>query len=100
MAKATWNGKVLAESDDTILVEGNLYFPPDSVKWEYLQEGDRQYTCPWKGKSAYYDIVVDGKIGKNSAWNYPEPKEAAGRIKGYVAFERGVEVEGSAAGRL
>ncbi len=89
MAKATWNGVVLAESDKYEMVEGNVYFPPESVKGEYLTEGDRQYTCPWKGETRYHDIVVEGKINKNAAWSYPEPKEAAKNIKGHVAFERG-----------
>ena len=89
MAKATWNGEVLAESDKYEMVEGNVYFPPESVKWEYFTEGDRQYTCPWKGEARYHDIVVGGKTNQNAAWSYPEPKEAAQHIKGHVAFERG-----------
>lgn len=89
MAKATWNDVVLAESDKYEEVEGNAYFPPKSVKWDYFKSGDRQYTCPWKGKAAYYDIVVKGKTKKNAAWSYPEPLEAAKHIKGHVAFERG-----------
>lgn len=98
MATAIWNGVVLAESDTYEEVEGNVYFPPESVKWDYLKPGDRQYTCPWKGETRYHDIVVGGKINKNSAWSYPEPKEAAKHIKGYVAFEKefsggGVKVE-------
>ncbi len=98
MAKATWNDAVLAESDGYELVEGNIYFPPESVKWEYLKPGSRQYTCPWKGKTAYYDIVVKGKVNENAAWNYPEPRDAAKYIKGYVAFDTllsggGVKVE-------
>ena len=93
MAKAIWQGKVLAESDQYQTVEENIYFPPQSVKWEYLTEGDKQYTCPWKGKSRYYDITVEGTISENAAWNYPEPKEAASFIKGYAAFGDGVQVE-------
>ncbi len=89
MAKATWNGTVLAESDKYEMVEGNVYFPPESVKWEYLTEGDRQYTCPWKGEARYHDIAVGGKINQNAAWSYPEPKDAAKHIKGHVVFERG-----------
>ena len=89
MAKAIWNQAVIAESNKFEEVEGNVYFPPDSVKWDYLKPGDRQYTCPWKGKAAYYDIVVGDQVKKNAAWNYPEPKEAAQYIKGYVAFETG-----------
>jgi uncharacterized protein (DUF427 family) len=93
MAKAIWKGVVLAESDRIEMVEGNVYFPPESVKWEYFKEGDRQYTCPWKGKAAYYDIVVAGEVNTNAAWNYPEPKEAAKYFKAYMAFGDGVEVE-------
>ncbi|TET40294.1 MAG: DUF427 domain-containing protein [Dehalococcoidia bacterium] len=98
MAKAIWNNTMLAESDKYEIVEGNVYFPPESVKWDYLKPGDRQYTCPWKGEAAYYDIVVEDQANKNSAWSYPEPKEAAKYIQGYVAFEtgffgKGVKVE-------
>ncbi|MFQ5873139.1 MAG: DUF427 domain-containing protein, partial [Dehalococcoidia bacterium] len=75
------------------MVEGNVYFPPESVRWEYLKEGDRQYTCAWKGNAAYHDIVVKGEVKRNAAWSYPDPKPAANHIKGYVAFERGVKVE-------
>ncbi len=100
MAKAMWNGEVIAESDKTILVEGNLYFPPESVKREYLQKSDAQYTCPWKGQAGYYDIVVKGRVNKDAAWYYYEPSKVAEVIKNYVAFENGVEVGGSAAGRL
>ncbi len=89
MATAIWNGAVLAESDKYEMVEGNVYFPSESVKWDYLKPGDRQYTCPWKGQATYYDIVVGDKVKKNSAWSYLEPKEAAKRIKGHVAFETG-----------
>ncbi len=90
IAKATFNGIVLAKSDEYEMVEINVYFPPGSVNWDYLKPGDRQYTCAWKGKAAYYDIVVDDKIKKNAAWSYPETKEAAQYIKGYVAFEAGI----------
>ncbi len=93
MAKAVWNGEKLAESDDYQMVEGNIYFPPDSVKWEYLEDGDRQYTCPWKGKTKYHDIVVNGKVNKNAAWSYPDPKPAAKAIRGHVAFGDGVKVQ-------
>ena len=98
MATAIWNGAVLAESDTYQKVEGNIYFPSESVKWDYLKSGDRQYTCPWKGEAAYYDIVVGDEVKKNSAWSYPEPKEAAKDIKSHVAFEtgffgKGVKVE-------
>ena len=90
MAKAIWNDEVLAESDTYEVVEGNIYFPPKSVKWDYFRPGDRQYTCPWKGKAAYYDIVVKEKVNKNAAWSYPEPLEAAKHIKGHLAFEKGL----------
>jgi uncharacterized protein (DUF427 family) len=98
VARATWNDTVLAESEKYESVEGHEYFPPDSVKWEYLKPGTQQYTCPWKGKAAYYDIVVKGEVNRNAAWNYPEPLEAAKFIKGYVAFDTmlsggGVKVE-------
>lgn len=102
MAKATWNGEVIAESSQGILVEGNIYFPPDSVKREYLRRSQMEYTCPWKGQAGYYDLVVKGKENKDAAWFYYEPSEAAKTIKDYVAFgeDSGVEVEGSAASRL
>ena len=93
MAKATLNGVVLAESDKFEKVEGNVYFPPESVKWEYFRDGDKQYTCPWKGKAAYHDVVIEGKVKENAAWSYPEPKEAAKHIKGHVAFEYGISVQ-------
>jgi uncharacterized protein (DUF427 family) len=90
--KAIWTGAVLAESDDTIIVEGNHYFPPDSTSREYFKESDRQTTCPWKGEACYYDIVVEGEVNKEAAWYYPNPKDAAKQIAGYVAFWKGVEV--------
>ncbi len=93
MAKATCHEKLLAESNQYQKVEGNIYFPPESVNWENFTEGDRQYTCPWKGKARYYDITVEGATSQNTAWNYPEPKEAASYLKGYVAFGNDVRVE-------
>ena len=93
MAKATWNNQVLAESDDYQLVEGNIYFPPASVKWEYLKNGNKQYTCPWKGETAYHDIVVGDKVNSNAAWSYPDPKPAAKHITDHVAFDTGSGVE-------
>lgn len=90
--KAIWNGAVLAESDKTIVVEGNHYFPPESVKREYLQPSDTHTTCPWKGVASYYHVVVNGQVNQDAAWYYPEPKEAARHIKDYVAFWRGVQV--------
>ena len=90
--KAIWNDITLAESDDTIVVEGNHYFPPDSVKRDYLQESDTHTTCPWKGEANYYTVVVSDAVNKDAAWYYPDPKEAAQHIKDYVAFWKGVEV--------
>lgn len=93
MAKATWNGAVLAESDETVVVEGNHYFPNASVDWGYFQESNRHTTCAWKGVASYYSIVVDGKTNANAAWYYPTPSPAAARIKDRVAFWSGVKVE-------
>ena len=93
MPKAIWNGVVLAESDRCEVVEGNRYFPPDAVKREYFKPSATHTTCPWKGVASYYDVVVDGETNRDAAWYYPEPKEAARNIKGYVAFWRGVKVE-------
>lgn len=102
MAKATWDDEVLAESDQSVLVEGNIYFPPDSVKREFLRDSERQYTCHWKGQAGYYDVIVSGKVNKNAAWYYYEPSEAAKTIKDYVAFDEdsGIKVEGTASRRL
>ncbi len=93
MAKAIWNGVVLAESDNTEVVEGNQYFPADSVKREYFKETETHTTCPWKGLASYYTIEVNGKENKDAAWYYPAPKDAAKQIKDHVAFWKGVEVE-------
>jgi uncharacterized protein (DUF427 family) len=93
MPKATWNGTVLAESDRCEIVEGNQYFPPDAVKRGFLKESATHTTCGWKGVASYYDVVVDGQTNKDAAWYYPEPKDAAKNITGYVAFWRGVTVE-------
>ena len=93
MPKASWNGAVLAESDRCEVVEGNQYFPPDSIRREYLRESSNHTTCPWKGVASYFDVVVDGQTNKDAAWYYPETKTAANNIKGYVAFWRGVKVE-------
>lgn len=93
MPKATWNGTVLAESDNCIVVEGNQYFPPDAVRREYFKASDTHTTCPWKGLASYYTVVVDGKENKDAAWYYPTPKDAASQIKDYVAFWHGVQVE-------
>lgn len=93
MAKAVWNQSVIAESDQTEVVERNHYFPPDSVKMEYFTESDYTTVCPWKGTASYYHIEVGGKRNENAAWYYPEPKDAAKQIKDHVAFWRGVLVE-------
>ena len=90
--KAIWNGTVLAQSDETIVVEGNHYFPPDALNREYFQESSKHTTCPWKGQASYYDVVVNGETNRDAAWYYAEPKPAAAQIKGYVAFWRGVKV--------
>jgi uncharacterized protein (DUF427 family) len=92
MATATWNGAVIAESKDTIEVEGNQYFPIDAVKSEYLIDSQTHTTCSWKGEASYYTLRVDGQENKDAAWYYPDPKDAAKNISGYVAFWRGVEV--------
>lgn len=90
--KATWNGVVLAESQDTKVVEGNHYFPPESLNREALAASDHTSTCPWKGLASYYHVEADGKTNENAAWYYPAPKDAAAEIKDHVAFWRGVEV--------
>ncbi|MCH9028160.1 MAG: DUF427 domain-containing protein [Bacteroidetes bacterium] len=92
MPKAIWNNKILAESDNTEIVEGNHYFPADSVNREYFKQSETRSTCPWKGEASYYNIEVDGKTNSDAAWYYPEPKAAANNIKNYVAFWNGVEV--------
>ena len=91
--KAMWNDAVLAESDKTIVVEGNHYFPPDSVKRAHVRDSATQSTCPWKGEASYYDVVVGADVNKDAAWYYPAPKDAAAQIKSYVAFWKGVKVE-------
>ena len=92
--KATWNGTVIAESNKTIIVENNHYFPPESVKANLFQDSETHSTCPWKGLAHYKDIVLDGNVNSDAAWYYPEPREAAERlgIKNYLAFWNGVEV--------
>lgn len=93
--RAIWNGAVIAESDRTVVVEGNHYFPPGTVRSELLRDSDTHTTCAWKGEASYYDIVVDGQVNKDAAWYYPAPKSAASEIGGHVAFWRGVKVEAS-----
>jgi len=90
--KAIWNGATLAESDDTVVVERNHYFPPDSLNREYFTPSAKTSTCPWKGTASYYDVVVDGETNAGAAWYYPDPKPAASEIRGRVAFWKGVEV--------
>ena len=93
MAKAIWNGTVIAESDNCEIVEGNHYFPPNTIKSEYFTTTSTHTSCFWKGVASYYTITVDGAENKDAAWFYPEPKEKAANIKDYVAFWRGVTVE-------
>ena len=92
MTTATWNGATIAESDKTVVVEGNHYFPPGSVRKEFLQASSTTTRCPWKGTAGYYSLVVDGKTNEDAAWYYPEPSTAAANIKDYVAFRNGVDV--------
>lgn len=92
--RAIWNGEVIADSEDVVVVEGNHYFPRESVREEFLLPSETTTTCPWKGQASYYTVKVGEKEIKDAAWYYPEPKEAAAAIAGRVAFWRGVEVEG------
>jgi uncharacterized protein (DUF427 family) len=91
--KAIWRGAVLAESDDTIVIEGNHYFPPETLKREHFRESSKHTVCPWKGEASYYDVVVEDHVNRDAAWYYPEPKEKARQIANRVAFWRGVTVE-------
>ena len=102
MARATWNGEVIAESDECIFTEGNLYFPPESVKYEFFRPSPRRYTCPWKGEAGYFDLVVNGKVLKDAAWYYYDTKEAAKSLKNYIAFDKnlGVQVEGETISKI
>lgn len=90
--KAMLNGTIIAESDKTVIVENNHYFPPDSVQKQYLEESPRRTTCPWKGVAHYFHVAVDGVRSENAAWSYPQPKEAARQITGHVAFWKDVQV--------
>jgi uncharacterized protein (DUF427 family) len=90
--KAIWNNQVIAESDNTVIVERNHYFPAESVRTEYLQPSNTQSTCPWKGLASYYTLSVDGQENKDAAWYYPAPKEAAENIKDHIAFWKGVQI--------
>ncbi len=90
--KATWNGQTIAESNDTIVIENNHYFPASSIKKDFFKSSNKHTSCPWKGEASYYSLDVDGKENTDAAWYYPNPKDAAKEIKGYVAFWKGVSV--------
>lgn len=90
--KAIWNGVVVAESDDTVVVEGNHYFPESSLKRDYTSFSNHRSSCPWKGQARYYSLFVDGEMNADAVWYYPEPSEAAAQIRGRVAFWKGVQV--------
>ncbi|HKK15449.1 MAG TPA: DUF427 domain-containing protein [Gammaproteobacteria bacterium] len=92
MYQAVWNDRVLAESEDCLIVENNYYFPPASIREEYFRPSDTHTLCSWKGEASYYDIVVDGEVNRDAAWYYPSPEEKANHIRDYVAFWNGVEV--------
>ena len=92
MVKATWNGATIAESDETVVVEGNHYFPRASVRADYLRDSATHTACGWKGEASYYDLVVDGTVNRDAAWYYAEPKEAAKEIQDRIAFWKGVQV--------
>lgn len=91
--KAIWNNETIAESNDTIVVENNHYFPPSAVNEKFLKVSDKHTTCPWKGLASYYTLQVNGDENKDAAWFYPNPKAAAENIKGYVAFWKGVQIQ-------
>ena len=91
--KAIWNNTVLAESDDTVVVEGNHYFPATSLRREHFRDSDHHSVCPWKGTASYYDVVVGDAVNAQAAWYYPQPKEAAAQIADRVAFWRGVQIQ-------
>lgn len=93
MAKAIWENTVIAESEKTVVVEGNHYFPPETIKREYFKPNNSTTVCPWKGQASYYDLEVNGKVNPGAAWYYPAPKQAAANIKDHVAFWKGVKVE-------
>jgi uncharacterized protein (DUF427 family) len=94
MPRASWNEAVIAESDRCEIVEGNKYFPPETVKRQYLRDSATHTECRWKGTCSYYDVVVDGKVNRDAAWYYPDTQPAADNIRGYIAFWKGVKVEG------
>ncbi|MGH9800367.1 MAG: DUF427 domain-containing protein [Blastocatellia bacterium] len=91
--KAIWNSEVIAESNETVVVEGNHYFPASAIKQEFFQPSETHTVCGWKGTASYYDVAVNGQVNKDAAWFYPDAKEAAKNIEGYVAFWKGVKVE-------
>ncbi len=91
--KAIWNGRVIAKSSQTIVVENNHYFPPETVNHEFLKHSGTQTICLWKGEASYYHISVNGVLNKDAAWYYPNPKPAAKKIKNYIAFWKGVKIE-------
>jgi uncharacterized protein (DUF427 family) len=91
--KAVWNGTTLAESKATVVVEGNHYFPPESIRTEYFRDSDTHTTCPWKGEASYQTVEVAGQSNPDAAWYYPQPKDAAAEIKDHFAFWNGVEIE-------
>lgn len=91
--KAIWNGEIIADSNETEVVEGNHYFPTSSVSMNFLSTSDTHTICPWKGEASYYSIEVNGEINPDAAWYYTEPKEAANNIKGYIAFWKGIEIQ-------
>ena len=90
--KAIWNNTTIAESNETVVVEGNHYFPADSIDKAYFQPSPTHTVCGWKGTASYYDVVVQGQVNKDAAWVYPETKDAAKHVKGYIAFWKGVDV--------
>lgn len=101
MVRATWNGAVVAESDDTVVVEGNHYFPDETLRHEHLRPSERRTLCPWKGWATYFDVEVDGAVNDAAAWTYRNPTAAAGMVRRRVAFGKGVriEVDGEEAGQ-
>ena len=94
MTKATWNGAVLAQSDDCEIVEGNSYFPAAAIDKQYFRPSETHTVCHWKGTATYHDVVVGGQVNKDAAWYYPAPKAEAAHIAGYIAFWKGVKIEG------
>ncbi len=91
--KAVWNNQVIAESDQTIVIEGNHYFPPESIHRQWLIDSPTHTVCPWKGVASYFTLLVDGQENKDAAWVYPDPKPEAAQIKSYIAFWKGVQIE-------